>query len=199
MIKINLAKRKTSSLSGPESKKGSVRKIDWDEIKEFPILKLGLAIAICYLTDTFFEKEMRAKVFALNTLYNQINQEKVQLNRKLVQAKGFEKVKEELERDEFILKSKIDTIKNLIDDRGDSPKMLVSLSKSIPDNVWLEKVDIEEQDMSLSGGAMTLSQVSDFIRELNNTAYFSKVTLRKSQGSQTLGKTQFTVEAKRGR
>lgn len=58
-----------------------------------------------------------------------------------------------------------------------TPELLLSLSNSIPADVWLQDLKADNADLHLDGRAVSYPKVSDFMRDLDKSAKFSMVKL----------------------
>jgi Tfp pilus assembly protein PilN len=190
MIKINLATRKQPSGASIEGKglnlggfqfPAGFSKISVNDLKDLPIRKLLLPLVVCvaltYLVDSFKEDEMTkvqdeaAKVAA----------EKVQLQANAGKLKGYEALKRSMEADEQIMRSKLAVVQGLVADRTNPPKILRSLSSALPKDVWLSEFKAADKEVSFRGFSLDFNQISDFMKNLNESAYFSDVTIKSTQ------------------
>jgi hypothetical protein len=122
------------------------------------------------------------------------------LDSELSKTQGYEQAKKSLEADEKKIRTKIDTIQELIRDRSTPPKILMTLSDSIPKDVWLRDFALHDKSFKISGLSNGMDVVSDFIRNLSETIYFSDVQLKGSKSDvQKNGRelTTFELEAQR--
>jgi hypothetical protein len=122
------------------------------------------------------------------------------LDSELSKTQGYEQSKKSLEADEKKIRTKIDTIQELIRDRAVPPKILMTLSDSIPKDVWLRDFALGGKSFKISGLSNGMDVVSDFIRNLSETIYFSDVQLKGSKSDvQKNGReiTTFELEAQR--
>lgn len=190
MIKINLATRKQSSGASHEAKGlnfGSFQfpsgfsKFNVNELKDLPIRKLLLPLVVCvaltYLVDSLKEDEMiqvqeeAAKVAA----------EKVQLVASAGKLKGYEELKRNMEADEQVMRSKLAVVQGLVADRTNPPKIMRSLAGSLPKDVWLSEFKAADNEVTFRGYSLDFNQISDFMKNLNESAYFSDVTIKNTQ------------------
>jgi hypothetical protein len=122
------------------------------------------------------------------------------LDSELSKTQGYEQTKKSLEADEKKIRTKIETIQELIRDRGTPPKILMTLSDSIPKDVWLKDFVLKDRNFKISGLSNGMDVVSDFIRNLSETIYFTDVQLKGSKSeAQKSGRelTTFELEAQR--
>jgi hypothetical protein len=103
------------------------------------------------------------------------------LTSELNKTNGYEQTKKSLEEDEKTIRTKIETIQELIRDRTTPPKILTTLSESIPKEVWLQEFSLKDQHFKISGSASSMDVVSDFMKSLEETIYFKNVVLKSSK------------------
>lgn len=104
-----------------------------------------------------------------------------QLDSELSKTNGYEQIRKSLESDEKSIRTKINTIQELIHDRATPPKILMTLSEAIPKNVWLQNFILADNKYRISGGSDGMDVVSDFMRGLEETIYFKNVVLKSSK------------------
>lgn len=196
MIRINLVQKKqpsyvnsTQSSSAAGGKLNAFKNLGAGGFSEYlPLLKsLGIPIVIGIAANSgysYYTDQRNAEMAQEST---KLENEKVTINAELKKIKGFETVKVELERNELVLRTKIDTIEKLIRGREFTVKSLVTLAQSMPRDIWMTEVSATETGFEFKGGTVDLSLVSDFMSKLGQTIYYRDVTL-KSTASDPNGK-----------
>lgn len=195
MIKINLATRKQSAGASVEGRGGvsigafqlpaGLSKIQFnlDEIKNLPLRKILLPLVACialtFLVDGLKDDEL-SKV---QEEAAKVAVQKEQLNLSANKMKGYEALKRAMEDDERLMRSKIAVVQGLITDRSNPPKIMRSLASSLPKDVWLTEFKAAEQEVTFRGFSLDFNQVSDFMKNLNESAYFADVTIKNTQQS----------------
>lgn len=188
MIKINLASRKQSHLvSEPASDRsnapviGKTRFINLDELRGLPFRKFIIPAIFCfvlYFTLDGFKKDSLQKV---EKRFSKLNQEKEKLTQTFNQTKIYEEMRKNLEVDELTIRRKLEAVKKLVLDRTTPPKVLLALSKSMPEEVWLTEFTIRDADVSIKGSSLGFTQISDFMKNLNESIYFQDLVLKSTQ------------------
>jgi len=209
VIKINLALKKQSSAASSAGGGGGggflgagVGRIDFrlDGIKELPVKKIASALLACIVLTYFFEGYKEDEVAKVDVVLTELRAEVNRLQAETGKIKGFDVLKKQLDSDEFILKSKIETIEKLVADRTTPPKLLMALSAAMPAEVWLSSLRIQDGEVTLAGGSVGFNQISDLMKNLNENIYFSELTLKKTEQSKDkLGRefAEFELTAKR--
>lgn len=221
MIKVNLKSRKaavgvssgsaTGNIKGLSSAGGKFATMfarfggqggggfaDQSEIKALVIL------AVVYLTIVggawWYVDDQQAKALAeVATEMTEVDSKISLLDSELNKTKGYEQIKRSLEADEKTIRTKISTIQELILDRTTPPKILMTLSEAIPNNVWLREFALKDRKFKVSGLSDGMDVVSDFMKSLEETVYFKGVVLKSSKQESKAGRlsAQFELEAER--
>jgi Tfp pilus assembly protein PilN len=147
------------------------------------LLPVVVAIVAWYMLDTFKEEEMQK----LSAIHAKLTSERTALEAEAKKFKGYEEVKKALEQDEFTLRTKIETIQKLIADRSSPPKILLTLATSIPKEVWLSELKLTDKEGSFKGYSMGFGQISDFMKNLNESAYFTDLNIKKTEQAKDEG------------
>ncbi len=207
MIKVNLHQRKAAvgvALGSPTGAgisgiKGFLAKLrgggagglSMDDGAKRSIIILGVIYAVILGGGWWYEGGLKeeklaaidAETAALDSKLNLINSE-------LNKTNGYEQIKKSLEADEKTIRTKIETIQELIRDRTTPPKILTTLSETIPKDVWLRDFALKDRHFKISGSSTSMDVVSDFMKSLEETIYFKGVVLKSSK--------QETVKGGRG-
>ncbi len=188
MIKINLAAHKQSSVSteqrSPKISLNSIGKTSFiivEELKTLPWISIICSIIFIYLAQSSLEKYKEVELSRLDVVLIKHTQEGLRLQKELDKTKSYDEIKKNLEADEFAIKKKLETMNKLISDRTTPPKLLLALSKSIPEEVWLTELSIQETEVVFKGSSLGFNQISDFMKSLNESIYFKDLNLRSTQ------------------
>jgi len=103
------------------------------------------------------------------------------LTSELNKTNGYEQIKKSLEADDKTIRTKITTIQELIRDRSTPPKILTTLSETIPKEVWLREFTLKDRHFKIGGNSTSMDVVSDFMKSLEETIYFKGVVLKSSK------------------
>ncbi|MEO5359009.1 MAG: PilN domain-containing protein [Nitrospirota bacterium] len=117
-------------------------------------------------------------------LSNKLDMMQKEKAEKTKQIEALRKKIKEVETLEAKIKSINDNkkvIEQLKNNQSTPVKVLDEISKLLPDNVWLIKMSINEQDLSLSGTAEKNDDVVSFVNNLKSSKLFTNVYLNKSQ------------------
>jgi Tfp pilus assembly protein PilN len=214
MIKINLVVRKKfgagagTKASGTslfdtllDTAKGKVEADNAREIFRSPQFKKVLVCVVVGVGVMFGLDEYKSGVLKeLDPLLAQASSEKMKLEAGVAKTKGYKQVKEQLDADEFVLRKKIEVIDKLLLDRTTPPKLLLSMSHSIPEDVWMNNFVINANNVTIDGFAAGFNQISDFMKALSENAYFTDLQLQSTeQVKDDIGDNvaKFVLQAKR--
>ena len=193
MIKINLAKRlstKASSSSG-SGLDGLIGKVDLDQFKDLPIKKVMVPLVAAYIASYSVDFYRESLVDNLNRVVKKLTEESEKLQNEGKKFENYTATKKIIDEDEVTLKTKLDTIKTLVDGRTLPSKILLTFLDAIPDEVWLTEVDLNPTGVNVKGSAFDFNQISDFMKNLNESPLFSEVNLTRSE--QVKGKVDAAV------
>lgn len=205
MIQINLAARKQVAASaavtapaGPQDLKSLFSnmkslKLDFSTLQEIlPWKKLLLAGGLIYAA-TAVDGALRAKKLgAVNAQLQAQEEVKRQIEAELAKTKGYEAIKRQLDQDDAVIRAKLTAIRILMEGRKDGPRMLFALSAATPKNVWIQSLGVEKTGVTLAGRTTEFSEVSDFLRKLNETAFFRDLVLVSSEKEGSLAGKELT-------
>jgi Tfp pilus assembly protein PilN len=192
MIKINLASKKKSALiseqaseRGVLSSLGKTRLIDLQELKGLPLRKFLLPLAVGFLAMFTIDGLKEDQLKKLNARIITLTKESESLHQEFNKTKTYEEIKKNLDADEIALRTKIETVKKLVLDRINPPKILLVLSKSIPDEVWLSEFSMQGPEVVFKGSSLGFTQISDFMKNLGESIFFQDLNLKSTQQVKT--------------
>lgn len=197
LIKINLARKKTSGLlSGNQlSFSGALAQLSFQEVKELPLGKMISVIIFCVAANQaliFWEGKEIARV---DEEIIAVNQEIAQLKKEAEKYAKYDSVQKEVEADTKDVSTKLETVRKLMMARRGPVKLFEVLSKSIPKEVWVLSLRSDLALTELQCSSLGFSQVSDFIKSLNSEGVFSSVELMGSRQGQGLSGEEVTMFA----
>ena len=217
MIKVNLHQRKVAVGVTPGSPTGTaagglkayLNKLrgfggegeGLDDAAKRSMIILGVVYLVVVGGAWWFvgakKSEMLAKLDEeASSLDSKLNLLASELNK----TNGYEQIKKSLEADEKTIRTKINTIQELIRDRTTPPKILTTLSETIPREVWLREFTLRDRHFRLTGSSTSMDVVSDFMKSLEETIYFKGVVLKSSKQETVKGghtSASFELEADR--
>ena len=163
MIKINLL---------PIKRAGKKTKAPVDEA--LMQLGIGLGVVLIFLGACGYRWQSNVDEIALQTQLKESKTKEVEALKKKVQEV------EDYEKKKLSLENQVRIIEQLRKNQGGPVRLLDYLSQSLdPVKVWLSSVEGDTQ-VSVAGKALTNDDIVEFIKNLQQSKYFSSVTLQES-------------------
>lgn len=187
MIKINLALKKSASLAaqdetGTSAALTSITRIGWEDVRSLPNLKSIIFIVLFSAFANWYVEETKSdKITEKNNEISIVKENKIKLEKDLLQQKVLEDKKKAYERDAEIIRTKLEAIEKLMTDRSIPVQVLIALSNSIPKNVWITDFKVSNSDIDVSGQSLDFNQVSKFLKNLNESVFFKDIVLKSTQ------------------
>jgi Tfp pilus assembly protein PilN len=207
MIRINLIQKKQASyVSGAEGGKSSgggglsaLQSLSSGGAEGFITLfkSIGIPVILCIAANFGYDYYIQQKTDEMTQEVSKLDSDKERINKELSKIKGFESVKVELERDQLVLRTKIETIEKLIRGRDFTAKSLITLAQAMPRDIWMTEIKATETGFELKGGTVDLGLVSDFMSRLGQTIYFKDVTLKSTATDSSGHQASFELGARR--
>lgn len=169
MIKINL------SVAQKQVDISNLGGFDFTKVK---IKAVFLAIIILYVPDFFlvpmWEDEFTQKNQELSTLQSELSS----LKRKVSQSATLEKQIRELKAQEENLSKKLTAVKEAISLKRNPANLLLYISKNVPDDLWLNELNIDEQTMIVKGEALNYTSVGNFVNSLRSSIFIKDANIK---------------------
>ncbi|NDD92661.1 hypothetical protein EBZ37_11300, partial [bacterium] len=157
----------------------------------------GIPLGLGYGATLFYDDYVEKRLADIKTQIESRGKEREKLQRELQNVKGYEEIKQQLERNSAIIRNKIDTIEKLIRDRDFATKSLMTLAQSLPKDAWITEYSQTERAYSLSGSCLDAGLISDFMGKLQKSIYYTNVQLTSSSSTDSLGmKADFKLQGK---
>jgi len=183
MIKINLlkdaaAQRKQDGGVGGGATQFNVQMPKFGQATGSPLVQrfmiLLAPIILVYGYGWYSSYDLDAQV-------NAIKNEGVSLDK---QVEGFKPQLDEIEKltgEKNKITTQVTAIKELSKKRYNYVKILDTLQTLIPEKAWLTKMAIKDRSVSIEGKANDDSTISNFMQNLEESAYFQNVTWESSK------------------
>ena len=137
-------------------------------------LGIGLAITLIFVGACVYRWQMLADEVTLQTQAKASKTQELEALKKKVQEV------EDYEKKKRLLEDKIRIIEQLRKNQGGPVRLLDYLSQGLdPLKVWLASVEGDTQ-VTVAGKALTNDDIVEFIKNLQQSNYFSSVTLQES-------------------
>jgi len=143
-------------------------------IEEVPILPhVIVSLSILFLliiVSVVISISISRKISRLNKEIISLKKEKVELQKKADEIKGFKKQIDETQK-------KIDVIKELSNGRDDYVRLLDEINRIVPSNVWLKSVTRNGKYLKITGTGASNLKVAEFMRNLRNSSMVDSLQL----------------------
>lgn len=195
MIKINLALKKqpTYVSEGVGGKGGSLvtgvpltkmltrLRVDPALLGDLPLARLGLFLALGIITLVGLDQvESRMVARVSQDLKTAQDKSKV-LSGYSQKVKEAETIRANLAADTLLIRTKIETIQKLMNERSSAVNLLLVLSDSVPADVWVTKFHADPTSVRIEGRSAGFGQVSDFIKKLSESTYLSDLNMENTR------------------
>lgn len=202
MIKINLAqkkqasfvegKNKTSTMEFSSITKSLTRGTDLSSLKEFPLKKILLSVILIVVSSMVVDDLMKSEMITVEQQIQKLQVKQNEIRALVAKTNGYQEIKKQLDDDEHVLQTKITSLKAISKTRASTSRMLIDLSKSIPEEAWLDEFKLESDGFSFSGYATDYNYISDFMRSLESSAFFNRLELEETTQEKTGQVSKFT-------
>jgi len=136
-------------------------------------------LVVAYLAGDFLVSETQTEELAKrDSMIQKLSAQQDALQKQLGTMKSLEETRKKMDADEAVFKTKLATIERLIQGRQSTVQMLTTVSSTIPQEVWLNTLKLDEQAASIEGVALNMNQITDFMKSLNESAFFMEVDAR---------------------
>ncbi len=192
MIRINLAKKQALAISGDPTSLSSIlsgftSSVEIGEAKsiiQHPAIKRALVACLlgfvmAYIQEFVMTDDLKRQDDAIQKLVQEGNK----LQKEASKMKDLIDIKKNMDDDEKTISNKIVTMRQLINARNASSKILSFVSLSIPIDVWLKSMKVNDKTVVLLGSSFGFNQISDFMKSMKDSEQFSSVSLVKNEQS----------------
>ena len=164
MIEINL------STKGKEQDLTNIAGINFSLINvRYVVFGLILLFSIEPIIDVFYDSDINK----INMKTQQITNENRKETAKLRQYDSVKEQVKELDEQSEKLKAKINIVKKIVEMRQNPFNVLKYIAENTPENVWLIDLEIDKQNLKLTGYSTSWKSIGDFIENLKSSIFFN--------------------------
>jgi len=197
MIRINLAKKKQASYSGlAASKAGALKSFDSSSLISL-LSKMTVPAALCFCSYVAFHYYSERKIQEFQNEMASVDKDKLKIQNELKKIRGSETQTAELEKVSQSINNKITAIEKLVLGRDRMVKSMISLSQSLPKDVWTTEITATESNYDIHCNTTDIGLVSDVMSKLGASTYFKEVSLKGSSTDATGHQASFELTARR--
>ena len=159
------------------------------DLNNLNLKMLGVAVVIYYMpgfvVSSLYEERTLQAEEALQTLTTQNNKIKSDLQKDANIKSQVDAYKTQVSK----LQSRSNQVDEILKTRTNPKKILEKVARSIPEDVWFNKMAINDKnEISIDGGSYTPRAVGEFITNINDSPYFggSVTPIRQENKRETL-------------
>ena len=183
MIKINLLRKEKRIKIHP-----ALLAIRW----KYLLAAIGILFSVDFIINTFLMTKLRNLQSELETK----NQKLTQVNAEIATYGDLEKKMEAFKRQIETLKERERQVEELIRTKANPTKILLHVSRSIPDDIWIEGLTINGRSFELTGFSQTFKSIDEFRNRINDSIFFNKsISLTTSRPEFLDQNSEFRVES----
>lgn len=209
MIKINLALRKQPSyvaggaggvLSGAPLTKilTKIRSAPSGALQDVPLAKVGMFVGLAIVVSVGLDQFESRAVDRVTQQLTAAQEKSKGLAAYASKVKEAEAIRATLAADTLLIRTKIDSIQKLMNERRSGVNLLLVLSDSVPADVWVTRFDAKPESVTIEGQSAGFGQVSDFIKKLSESTYLSDLNMERAvRDNVSPDVAQFRLNAKR--
>lgn len=196
MIKVNLLKNRVGAETQAAGSSG-LYSAGGDEgsMVRSAIVKL-LVLFLSTGALMLFESQNLSQ---LNEKYSTLTVQNQQIDASIAEKNGEAENVKNIEQEAKELEDKLKLFNNLSRLRLREVKTLDVLQKEIPERVWLKSLNYEGDRFEVTGGAMSTSYLTEFVKKLEESAYMRNVIVIRDQkmvaGSGSISYREFQFKA----
>lgn len=162
MIKINLSNvQKQLDLS-------NIGGFDFSKIKIKAVIIFTFLI---YIPDFFLIPSWEEKRETLQTEVNTKQVKNSSLKKKIAKSREFERQIKELKTQEEILGQKLVAVKKAINEKKNPWDLLYFFAKNVPNDLWIEKLDLNEAELKISGESLNYQSIGDLVNVMRSSVF----------------------------
>lgn len=139
-------------------------------------IRQQLALAVVVLvaaigTVVYLDMKIESEISRYEQLTKDAERKLKQLDEQLKRIEDFKTQKAQLQE-------QLEVINKLIDDRKGPVRVMTELAASVPEKLWLNKMNIQAGKLSLEGVADAESTVIDFVQRLKEQKHVSNIEIQ---------------------
>lgn len=165
MIEVNL-------LSGKRDKSSSV--LGGLDLNLINIKMLIFALLFLYIPEGFIVDYFDNEIKTIQDTNNILRKDFSDLNKKVKALKEIEDQVTVLKEQEDKLNRKLEVVKQIINQRQNPFNVLYYLAQNTPEDLWLTELNLENNNLVVSGFSKNWKSIGKFLENLRNSIFFDK-------------------------
>lgn len=181
-------KDKLSGGSGPQSAMSARNsKLKTQEASKKVLIMLGIVSLASYLAYDYLEKMKAEKIAEVDAVISKQQEVIAKLDKEIAERSSYENYKKKIEADEKAVRTKIEVIKKLLDERPTIAKLLIALGQATPKDVWVTSFQWQDTSITISGNSIGTVVVTEFVKNLEESIFFKDVNLNNMRQARDKG------------
>lgn len=179
-IKVNLLGKKKTEVPfglGETFQKLGIKTDDLGALRP-GLIKIAVLLAGLYVADYFPTYFFELKKAELAQKVEALEQHSNVLKKELTQKKGIREQMDQLNREEIELQRQLTAVANLKADRSLAFRSLDALINTVPDTIWLGKINYSNRKFDLDGSSWDYFAINDFVKSITESTRYLDVKFR---------------------
>ena len=173
MIKINLS---------PQKKKFRLPVVLGIDLGLLNIKLILVALLLIMAPPFFFQNKWEEEAKLMDNEILSLKETSRKLSQKIKQVGVLQEKVDAFNNQERKLNKRLAVVKKLIKMRKNPVNILLYLTKNTPDDLWLKKVEIDNDQFRLEGNSLTYTSIGKFLEGLKSSIFFGdSLNLEKSE------------------
>lgn len=164
MIRINLLAEGRRPTAVRKTRKVGLAERDWTHISLVAAILLGVLVTLGYW-------------FLLDRRRDAVKEEVVAAQAEVERLRPILEEVEEFKAKQADLENKIEVITNLKNAQTGPVRVMDSVSRALPELLWLDQMDVSASNIRISGRAFNVNAISNFIENLDRVSEFREPRL----------------------
>lgn len=143
------------------------------DLNQLNLKMLGISLVIYYMPNFVIDSMYDSKMEALQSSLAVMEQENAQLAEEIEKEKDIYKQLDDYKKQLERLQTRSVQVDEILKTRTNPRKILEKIARSIPEDVWLDHLEINDvNEVRISGGSYSPRSVGEFISLVNDSLYF---------------------------
>lgn len=164
MIRINLLAEGRRPTAVRKTRKVGLAERDWTHISLVAAILFGVLVTLGYW-------------FLLDRRRDAVKEEVVAAQAEVERLRPILEEVEEFKAKQADLENKIEVITNLKNAQTGPVRVMDSVSRALPELLWLDQMDVSASNIRISGRAFNVNAISNFIENLDRVSEFREPRL----------------------
>ena len=194
MIKVNLY---------PGKKPINLTKIYGFDLLKIKWVPLFVGILLINLPEGFIVDYYADAAEKIRKEQVKLDNDAKELEQKVEESKKIQQQVDALKEQEGKLAAKLGLIKNIFDERKNPFNLLIYIAKNIPEDVWLDELNLNQDNLEVKGKSYNYKSIGLFIENLKSSVFLkSDISFSQPSSSGEPGEEkieQFVIKSKIGK